>query len=87
MSGDHINTYKYLKDGHREDVASLFLVGSSKRTRGNGHKLEYSKFRMDTRNNFFAVSVTENCSRLPREVVGSPSLEKVKTLLDATCAT
>jgi len=34
------------------------------------------------RKNFFTLSVTEHCNRLPREVVESPSLEIFKTRLD-----
>jgi len=34
------------------------------------------------RNNFFTLRVTEHWNRLPRGVVESPSLEKIKTHLD-----
>jgi len=35
------------------------------------------------RKNFFTVMVTEHWNRLPREVLGSPSLETFKIHLDA----
>jgi len=35
------------------------------------------------RKNFFPLTVTEHCNRLPMEVVESPSLEIFKTHLDA----
>ena len=33
--------------------------------------------------NFFTVTVTEHWDRLPREVVEAPSMEIIKTCLDA----
>jgi len=52
------------------------------RTRGNNHKLKHRKFCTNAHKNF-TVRVMEHWSRLPREGVESPSLEMLKTCLDA----
>lgn len=60
LSGDLISAYKHWTE--------LFSVVCSDRTRDNGHKLEYRKFLLNVRKNFFALSVIEHWFRLPEEL-------------------
>ncbi|KGL72932.1 hypothetical protein N309_09741, partial [Tinamus guttatus] len=82
LRGDPISAYKYLKGGSEEDGVGLFSVVATNRTRGNGHKLKHQKFHRNLRKNFLIVRAMEHWSRLPREVVESPSLEIFKARLD-----
>jgi len=65
------------------DGASLFSVVCNNRTRNNYLKLEHRKFCTNLQKNFFTVMVAEHRSRLSREVVESPSMETLKTWMDA----
>jgi len=84
LRGGLTNAYKYLKGiGMQMDETRCFLVVCSGKSRSNGLKLERSKFHTNIWNKFFAVTVTENCNKLPREHVESPSMEIFETCLDA----
>ena len=63
--------------------ARFFSMVCSNSTRSNGLKLVHRKFCTNMQKNLFMVRVMEHWNRLPREVVESPSLETLKTCLDA----
>jgi len=58
------------------------LPGNSHRTRGNGLKVCWGRFRLGIGKNFFSARAVRQWHRLPREVVQSPSLEVFKSHVD-----
>ena len=74
--------FQYLKGAYEQEGDQLFTQADSDRTRGNGFKLKEERFRLDVRKKFFTQRVVWHWHILPREVVGSPPLEVLKTSLD-----
>ena len=83
MRGDMIALFKYLKGCHTEEGQDLFSILPECGTRNNGLKLQEARFQLDIRKNFLTFRAVRQWNQLPREVVGSPTLEAFERQLDS----
>ena len=74
--------FQCLKGMYKQEREQMFIWVDSDRTIGNGFKLRWGRFRLDTRRKFFTRRVVTHWNRLPKEVVDAPSLEAFKARLD-----
>ncbi|GAB0175520.1 hypothetical protein GRJ2_000017200 [Grus japonensis] len=84
LRGDLIVAYSFLTRGSEGACAGLLPLVTSDRTRGNGMKLQWGRFRLDIGKRFFTERVVGHWNRLPREAVTAPSLTEFKKHLDNT---
>ena len=83
LTGDMITLLEYLKGCHTEEGQDLFSILPECRTRNHELKLQEARFRLDIRKNLLTVRAVRQWNQLPREVVGSPTLEAFKRQLDS----
>lgn len=82
VHGNHMATLQYLKGAYRDLEEGLFSRKYSNGTRSNGYKLKEEKLKLDIKKKIFTVRVDRHGNRLPREVVDTPTVAKLKARLN-----
>jgi len=80
LQGDPIVSFQYMRGTYKQEEDQLFIQSNSDRMRGDSFKLK------EERRKYFIQMVGRHWHKLPREVVGAPSLEVLKARLDGTWA-
>lgn len=60
----------------------LFTLPDSNKTRGNSFKTKQERLSLDVGKKFFTERVVRYWNKLPRKIVGAPSLAVFKAMLD-----
>lgn len=81
VQGDLIEAFQYIKGGYKKEEDRHFSRVCGDRKKGNGFKLKVGRLRLDVMK-FLAIRMVKHWSRLPREVLDSPSLKTLKVRLD-----
>ena len=79
---DVIQVLKFLHEYEDVDKSKLFIMASTRSTRGNSLKLFKSHSRLVVRNNFFSNRVVNVWNSLPDNIVTAPSINSFKSQLN-----
>jgi len=63
LQGDLTASFQYLKGDSRQEGDQLFTWAYSKRTRGNGFKVQEGRFKLDAKKKFFTQRVVRRWHR------------------------
>lgn len=78
---DFIALSSFLRRGNRDGCAELFFLVFSDRIHGNVLKLYQRMLRLDISKHFATERVIKHWNRLPKEMVGAPSLSVLSSYL------
>ena len=81
--GDLIETFRILKGFTDIPHDSLFQLCDSVKLRGHSFKMAKCRSRLNIRAHFFTQRIVNDWNRLPKEVVGSSTVQQFKTALDS----